>query len=103
MCISLLVVVFSREQRTLDLENRARYQALHNRWVVLDRTVTFGDDEPVGNSQEYLELSEGEEGEEEEEKEKGKLKLRVRGCSISWGIGLSLTTRGSGGTAHTFK
>ena len=76
--IPLLVVVFSREQRTLDLENRARYQALHNRWVVLDRTVTFGDDEPVGNSQEYLELSEGE-----EEEEKGKLKLRVRGCSTS--------------------
>ena len=74
MCIAVLLFL-SREQRTLDLENRARYQALHNRWIVLDRTVTFADDEPVGNSQEYLELSEGE---EEEEKERGEMEWVIK-------------------------
>ena len=40
--------------------------ALHNRWIVLDRTINLSDDEPVDQSQEYLQLSEGEEDEVEE-------------------------------------
>lgn len=60
VCVSSI-----REQKTLDLENRARYTALQRRWVVLDKTVTFPDDEPVGDSQDYLELSEGEDDDDE--------------------------------------
>lgn len=54
-----------REQKTLDLENHARYRALHDRWVVLDKTICLPDEEPSSDPLEYLFSSEGEEEDEE--------------------------------------
>ena len=55
-CLSLTC----REQKTIDIENRAHYLALRERWKVLDATITFPDDDLV-QSPPYMELSDGEE------------------------------------------
>jgi len=52
-----------REQKTIDVENRAHYQALRDRWEVLDKAVTLPDDDLV-DSPPYMELSSDEEEEE---------------------------------------
>ncbi len=49
-----------REQKTIDLENRARYNALHQRWVVLDKAVHLPDEEPSSDPLEYVFSSDGE-------------------------------------------
>ncbi|XP_011405709.2 PREDICTED: TBC1 domain family member 15-like [Amphimedon queenslandica] len=53
-----------REQKTIDLENRAKYKALHDRWVVLDKTVNLPDEEPSSDPLEYLLSSDDENTEE---------------------------------------
>lgn len=52
--------MFYREQKTIDLENRARYKALHERWVVLDKSVSLPDEEPTSDPLEYLLSSDDE-------------------------------------------
>ena len=64
-CIHLSFHPIFREQKTLDLENHARYRALHDRWVVLDKTISLPDEEPSSDPLEYLFSSEGEEEDEE--------------------------------------
>ena len=54
--------------------------------MVLDKTVSFSDDEPVGDSQVYLELSEGEEEEEEKEEKKKGERVLVSVCQCTWGF-----------------
>jgi hypothetical protein len=57
-----------RDQKAIDIENRANYLALRKRWEVLDVTIQIPDDEMVKNVPPYME--EGSEDErEEEEKE----------------------------------
>lgn len=53
-----------REQKTIDIENRAHYQALRRRWVVLDATITLPDDDLV-HAPPYMELSDGDEDKED--------------------------------------
>ena len=48
------------------MENRARYQALRDRWEVLDKTITLPDDDLV-DSPPYMELSEDEQEDEDED------------------------------------
>ena len=60
---------FYREQKTIDLENRARYKALHERWVVLDKTVHLPDEEPSSDPLEYVFSSEGEDPDEDQNNE----------------------------------
>ena len=48
-----------REQRAIDLENRSQYQALCRRWEVLDKTITFPEDD-ISNSPSYMKLSDDE-------------------------------------------
>ena len=46
------------DQKTIDLENRANYIALRQRWEVLDKTIEVPDQEPtIHNTPSYLELS----------------------------------------------
>ena len=53
--------VTPREQRTHDLEHRARYKALRERWEVLDRLVAPQDSSSMSEQLEfYLELSDDE-------------------------------------------
>ena len=61
-----ILVSVPSEQKTIDVENRARYQALRDRWEVLDKTITIPDDDLV-DSPPYMELSEDEQEEEEED------------------------------------
>ena len=72
-CIHLSFNPIFREQKTLDLENHARYRALHDRWVVLDKTISLPDEEPSSDPLEYLFSSEGE---EEDEEARGKYKYQ---------------------------
>ena len=58
--LSCYKLCYGREQRTIDLENRARYKALHERWVVLDKTVNLPDEEPSSDPLEYLMSSDDE-------------------------------------------
>ena len=53
---------YIREQKTIDIENRAKYKALHERWVVLDKTVNLPDEEPSSDPLEYLLSSDDEDG-----------------------------------------
>ena len=50
-----------RDQKTIDIENRAHYQALRQRWEILDKSIYLPDDDLV-NSPPYMELSEDEDG-----------------------------------------
>lgn len=59
-CKRITFISPHREQKTLDLENRARYTALQKRWEVLDKTITIPDDDLSYSGQEYLEHSDGE-------------------------------------------
>ena len=49
-----------REQKTINLENRGRYKALQERWVVLDKTISLPEEEPVCDPLEYLQPSDEE-------------------------------------------
>jgi hypothetical protein len=49
-----------RDRKTIDIENRANYIALRQRWRVLDKTITFPDDELTDEDPWYMELSEDE-------------------------------------------
>ena len=44
----------------IDVENRANYIALRKRWEVLDKTITFPEDEMGGDSEPYMDHSEDE-------------------------------------------
>lgn len=57
--------MFYREQKTIDLENRARYKALHERWVVLDKSVSLADEEPTSDPLEYLLSSDDEDNKDQ--------------------------------------
>ena len=57
--------MFYREQKTIDLENRARYKALHERWVVLDKSVSLPDEEPTSDPLEYLLSSDDEDNKDQ--------------------------------------
>ena len=65
-----------REQRTHDLEHRARYQALRERWEVLDRVVGGAQDTESGSEQLsfYLELSDDEDSDPHTTQRHGQLK-----------------------------
>ena len=54
-----------RDQKAIDIENRANYLALRKRWEVLDVTIQIPDDEMVKSIPPYME--EGSEDEREEE------------------------------------
>lgn len=68
--ISICILYMCRDQKAIDIENRANYVALKQRWEVLDVTIQIPDDEMVKNVPPYMEEgSEDEQGEEEEEDE----------------------------------
>ena len=53
-------ICFCRDQKAIDIENRANYMALKQRWEVLDATILIPDDEMVKNVPPYMEDSEDE-------------------------------------------
>ena len=55
-----------RDQKTIDIENRASYVALRQRWEVLDVTIQIPDDEMVKSVPPYMKEGSEDEGEEEE-------------------------------------
>ena len=56
-----------RDQKAIDIENRANYLALRKRWEVLDVTIQIPDDEMVKSVPPYMEAGSEDESEEEEE------------------------------------
>ena len=56
-----LLFPFARDRKTIDIENRANYIALRRRWEVMDRTITFPEDDLAEEEPWYMELSEDEE------------------------------------------
>ena len=50
-----------RDQKTIDIENRANYVALKKRWGVLDVTIQIPEDEMLKSVPAYMEGSEDEE------------------------------------------
>lgn len=56
-----IIIYMCRDQKTIDIENRANYNALHRRWEVLDMTIQIPDDEMVKSVPVYMEDSEDEE------------------------------------------
>lgn len=56
-----------RDQKAIDIENRANYFALRKRWEVLDKTIQIPDDEMVKNVPPYMEVGSEDEGEVEED------------------------------------
>lgn len=48
------------DQKAIDVENRANYIALRKRWEVLDKTITFPEDEIADNTPWYMSASEDE-------------------------------------------
>lgn len=64
LSLSLLRTSSHSERKIIDIENRSHYQALRERWEVLDKTVFLPDDDLV-EAPPYMALSDGEnEGEE---------------------------------------
>lgn len=57
MCI---IVSLCRDRKTIDIENRANYIALRRRWEVMDRTITFPEDDLAAEEPWYMEFSEDE-------------------------------------------
>lgn len=50
----------ARDRKTIDIENRANYIALRRRWEVMDKTITFPEDDLAEEEPWYMELSEDE-------------------------------------------
>ena len=48
------------DQKAIDVDNRAHYLALRRRWEVLDKTITFPDDDVIEPTQWYMETSDNE-------------------------------------------